>query len=619
MFKISLLNLPFASLNLPSIALTQLKAVVQKEFADRVAVEICYLNHDFGKYLDFHYYEPFSDLGPQNGLADWFFRQVAFPDAPDNTDAYFERYFPFRSEGNEKVKRYILEKRRQLGPFLDALIDKYRLDEADLVGFTSMFSQNVASFALAKRLKERAPRIVTAMGGANCEWPMGAEVVKNVDQIDYVFSGPALKSFPRLVGHCLDQEMEKCDEIKGVLTKNNYRKPPAIIGEELPLDAEVELDYDLFLSDLETNFPDKEVKPILLFETSRGCWWGMKAHCTFCGLNGQTMNYRAMAPEKAVRHIQSLFKYYPQVTIFECVDNIMPEHYLTEVFTAIKPPPDVKIMYEVKANLTVEDLKVLAGARVTSIQPGIEALATSTLKLMKKGTSAFQNISLLKNCLLSDIYPAWNLLVGFPGETSEVFEKYLHDIPLLTHLPAPAGVHQVRFDRYSPYYVRADEYGLDLRPKDYYGLIYPFDEMSLSNLAYFFNDHNYQSTYLMEVTEWIDRLREKVRYWVTRWKKENSARHPKLHFNRGERAHLVYDSRSEEVVEHDIGITGRRILEQLTRPKRIKDLAEYFKDEPGFNAEDGIASLQERGLIFQENGRFISLVMPGDIPKMDYY
>ena len=33
-------------------------------------------------------------------------------------------------------------------------------------------------------------------------------------------------------------------------------------------------------------------------ESSRGCWWGAKSHCTFCGLNGGTMAFRAKSAER---------------------------------------------------------------------------------------------------------------------------------------------------------------------------------------------------------------------------------------------------------------------------------------------------------------------------------
>lgn len=50
----------------------------------------------------------------------------------------------------------------------------------------------------------------------------------------------------------------------------------------------------------------------------------------------------------------------------------------------------MSMFYEVKADLSEADMEVLAKTGVKFIQPGIESLATSTLKLMKKGTSAFR-------------------------------------------------------------------------------------------------------------------------------------------------------------------------------------------------------------------------------------
>ena len=158
-----------------------------------------------------------------------------------------------------------------------------------------------------------------------------------------------------------------------------------------------------------------------------------------------------------------------------------------------------------------EEMNTLTNARVKIIQPGIESLATTTLKLMKKGTTAFRNLCLMKFCAIYDIEPAWNLLIGFPGEGEDVYSKYVDDIPLLTHLPPPTGVYPVRFDRYSPYFMKSEEYGLDLHPLDYYSLIYPFPEEALDNLAYYFGDSNSGAEYAQMVSKWIGRTK---RRWI---------------------------------------------------------------------------------------------------------
>src|SRR5262249_9640089 len=154
-----------------------------------------------------------------------------------------------------------------------------------------------------------------------------------VEAIDFVFSGPALITFPQFVEYRLNGDLESCHQLPGVFSKVNcppvgtsqrpqgkeasplstptapfgrslpvHANPPhagpGTIGPERDIDAVVELDYRSFLRSYSTHFPNKEIPPILLFETSRGCWWGERSHCTFCGLNGLTMNYHAMSPQK---------------------------------------------------------------------------------------------------------------------------------------------------------------------------------------------------------------------------------------------------------------------------------------------------------------------------------
>ncbi len=613
MYKIALVNMPFANLAMPSIALTQLKGVVESRFADRVAVDIHYLNHDFANYLGSDLYDLITDSNDSqnSGLGDWFFRQTAFPNLANNAGVYLSRYFPFHSDEMNTLKSRILEKRRGLERILDGLIEKYSLEQAQLVGFTSMFMQSAAVFSMARKLKELDSKPTIIMGGANCESPMGQIIVKHVEPIDFVFSGPALKNFPEFVQLCLDDQLSKAGLIKGVFTKKNYflQSGPDAIGEELSIDVPIELNYAPFLETLEKNFPGNEIEAILPFETSRGCWWGERAHCTFCGLNGMSMAYRAMSPELALKQFDSLFKFAPKVSRLEAVDNILPKSYLHDVLPYVKTPDNLSIFYEVKADLSESDVQVLAKARVKFIQPGIESLATSTLKLMKKGTSAFRNLCLLKCCAVYGIEPAWNLLVGFPGEGEEVYQKYLDDLPLLTHLPPPTGVYPVRFDRYSPYFMKSKEYGLDLHPLDYYSMIYPFPPDSLDNLAYYFADFHIGAAYSETMSKWIGKVKDRIDRWVDIWKNDEQPA-PKLVLAGNGGQPMIHDSRSGDLVEYQISDVSARILNLLNeKPKRVGDVANEFKDVAEFNAARELAFLREKGLLFQEDNRYLSLVL----------
>jgi ribosomal peptide maturation radical SAM protein 1 len=609
MYKIALINMPFADLAMPSIALTQLRAVVEQRFKDQVSIDIYYLNHDFARYLGLELYDRIThSADSQNaGLGDWFFRQTAFPELANNAGVYLSRYFPFHTEEMNKLKSGLLEKRRGLDQFLDSLIAAYRFDQVQLVGFTSMFQQSAAAFSMARRLKECESKPIVVMGGANCESPMGQVIVKEVTPVDYVFSGPGLKSFPDFVQHCLNGEPGRASAIKGVFTKRNYifQSGADAIGEELSIDVPVELDYRQFLYNLTQNFPEGEVDPILLFETSRGCWWGERAHCTFCGLNGVSMAYRAMSPDRALKQFESLFEFAPQVSRMDAVDNILPKSYFKEVLPHIKTPENVSLFYEVKADLSESDVQTLANARVRIIQPGIESLATSTLKLMKKGTSAFRNLALLKFCATYGIEPLWNLLIGFPGEGADVYRKYIDDLPLLTHLYPPSGVYPVRFDRYSPYFMKAKEYGLDLHPLDYYSLIYPFPAEALNDLAYYFADVNIGAEYAQTVSQWIGKIREKIDCWHEVWKSHDD--HPVLLLYKHGDQHMIRDSRSGELKEYPITAVSARILNLMADTKRIGDVNKEFTNGSSIDAAKEIAVLREKRLLFEEDNRFMSL------------
>lgn len=626
MADVRLVNMPFATLEMPSFALTQLKSVLDDAVGGRGRTAIDYLNLEFARYLGGPevYRGALSMDALTSGLGDWFFRPAAFPDLADNSEAFFTRYVYRRDAHDTATRALVHDRRAGLEAFLDELIDRYGLAAAAIVGFTSFFAQNVASIAMARRIKQRNPGVAIVMGGPNCEMQMGHALVRHVPSIDFVFSGPALRSFPRFVQAWLAGDVEACHRIDGVYSRRNEPKLPgrtldpgrpavAAMGDELPLDVAVRLDYGPFLDLLERVWPDHRIEPTLLFETSRGCWWGERAHCTFCGLNGSTMAYRAMPAADAVRQFEQLFAHADRARKLDCVDNIMPREYVTTVLPKIQAPPAMRIFYEVRADLSEDELRTMAQAGVRRIQPGIEALATSTLKLMKKGTTSFRNLAFLKHCRAQGVVPAWNVLVGFPGETEEVYRKYVDTMPHLVHLPAPMGVFPVRFDRFSPYYTRAREYGLDLEPYDFYRLTYPFPDEVLADLAYYFRDRNGTAEYVVHLSRWLARMQDAHAPWGRRWDDAEAAA-PKLHFDAPGGA--IYDSRGADVVRHDVGELGRRILDALESPRDVRALAAALPDVADDAVASALGQLAVRGLVFEEGERYLSLVLRQDPPEV---
>ena len=66
--------------------------------------------------------------------------------------------------------------------------------------------------------------------------------------------------------------------------------------------------------------------PSLLMETSRGCWWGAKSHCTFCGLNGGAMGFRSKGADRVLAELDALRSRWPLQNV-SVVDNILDMKY----------------------------------------------------------------------------------------------------------------------------------------------------------------------------------------------------------------------------------------------------------------------------------------------------
>jgi ribosomal peptide maturation radical SAM protein 1 len=226
---------------------------------------------------------------------------------------------------------------------------------------------------------------------------------------------------------------------------------------------------------------------MLPFESSRGCWWGAKHHCTFCGLNGQGMAYRAKTSERVMRELSQL-SHKHHISAFEAVDNILDLKYLDGLFGQIKQGRlDYQFFYEVKANLSRAQIKTLYEGGVRRIQPGIESMSTNILRLMRKGCSMLQNVICLKWALYYDIRVSWNLIWGFPGETRADYEKELEVLKRITHLEPPKGSGRIWLERFSPNYTDRETFPVrNVRPEASYSHVYPA-HVNLDKAAYFFD------------------------------------------------------------------------------------------------------------------------------------
>jgi ribosomal peptide maturation radical SAM protein 1 len=344
-----------------------------------------------------------------------------------------------------------------------------------IVGFSTTFEQTAASISLLDRVKTLNPATVAIVGGANCEGPMAAGVLSLSENIDYVFSGESETSLLTF--------LKSWNE--GVLPREKIISGDAVLDlGQLPVP-----DYQEYYDQLQTFIPEiSESGDVWLpYESSRGCWWGVKRHCTFCGLNGQTMAPRTKPGSLVLDQLKSLLAKHRSRKI-SMVDNIMPHGYFKTLLPLVKPTlGDVHIFFEEKANLSLEQVLLLKSAGVNVIQPGIESLSTRVLKLVDKGVTARQNIELLRFAKACDLALNWNHLIGLPGDESADYWKVVDMIPALVHLNPPSGLSNLSIDRFSPYFERAEYHGVrGIEPMASYFDVLP-DGADVFSVAYHFN------------------------------------------------------------------------------------------------------------------------------------
>jgi ribosomal peptide maturation radical SAM protein 1 len=403
--------------------------------------------------------------------------------------------------------RRFIEARSLRAAYIERCAQTLKASGAPIVGFTTTFHQSCACLAIAKRLKEMPDPPLVCFGGANCEGEMGAEMVRSFPWIDYVCTREGDSVFPEFVERFLRQGDRR--ELPGFLHRESAQLtyPPMIQNmDSLPIP-----DYDDWVASLKASPLNSKIKRELQIEAARGCWWGAKHHCTFCGLNGDTMPYRSKSPERVYEELKYLYTRYGYNRI-DSVDNILDHRYISSVFPRlVEEGIKLEMFYEVKANLKYPQLAAMFRGGIKMIQPGIESFSSEVLKLMDKGVTGIQNLQLLKWSEEIGILASWNILAGFPGESPSEYEKMAQLIPLFQHLEPPTGCSPIRLDRFSPLFNKAATAGLRrVRPTRSYYYVYPLGRRELARLAYFFdfeyedgrNPNSYVTAVSNAVTLW---------------------------------------------------------------------------------------------------------------------
>jgi len=440
--------MPFAAVHLPSLALSLLKPVLQRE---GIACDVLYLNVDFAAFTGS--VDMYQMVSSQPMVGEWVFGEELFEEQAPPYEAGLnlkhDSSSPWQSKFNSSLMRNNLQLMRSLAhPFIEWCISKVKWDNYSIIGFTSMFSQQVASLALAKRIKQCLPDKIIAFGGANCLDRMGQALLRLFPFVDWVFMGYAELSFPKAISKYFAGSPP--ENIPGVAYRQNGHIITKGLGQITEMNSLPYPDFSDYLAAFEKWDKNDLPSVYMLLELSRGCWWGKKHKCIFCGMNLQTPHYRCKTPQRGYEEIKTIIERYG-INEIHLADTILGMEYFKTLLPALSNwDKDVTLFFETKANLNRHQVRILKSAGVKEFQPGIESLDSEILKYINKGITMLQNVQVLKWTREYGIVPGWNLLYAFPGENTEAYHRMALLVPSIVHLFPPLLIIPFYLQRFSP-------------------------------------------------------------------------------------------------------------------------------------------------------------------------
>lgn len=619
--EICLVNMPLSSIVRPSLALGLLKAILGR---NGLGADVVYPNLWYVEFAGAQYQPVLMTPRTEECLVDWLFAPAAFPEHEVSVEPFLDMLFQnhpdLLADAESDPRDLLLALRERTPDFIDWTARRILERAPRIVGCTSTFQQHVASLALLRRIRELDADVVTMLGGANCETLMGKTTHERFTWVDFVVSGEADTIIAPLCRDILEHGTGVLpDRLPAHVFAPAHRAegyPRVEGGDGLPRGTTASLaalprpDYDdYFFREVDDFLYRDHLRPGIPYESSRGCWWGERSHCTFCGLNGGGMGFRSKAADQVIEDIDALVDRYGSRRI-ETVDNIIDMTYFDSVLPHFaESDRKLNLFYETKANLKRGQIEAFKRAGVNWIQPGIESLHTEILRLIGKGVSTYQNVQALKWCRQFGVFAFWNVIAGFPGEQDEWYQEIASWLPALEHLQ-PGNFSQLRYDRYSPYFNDTEAYGIELRPCRQYEAVYPLPPEAMRDQAYFFTDtkSRLHEQLHADVRPGLTAVFESLTAWRALWPAI-----PRLEWNRDLEGDVILDERScTDTTQHIVTRLHRDALnacDAAVPPDVVRRALETRHDVGPAIADAVLDDLRDRKLVLDLDGRLLALVL----------
>ena len=613
-FRVALVSAPWPLFNRPSIQLGALKAHLRSQFpAGWVDVEAHHFYLQTAMRVGYRRYHAVSQ---RMWSAEAVFSALLHPERRSAAARLFASETAAKDAALSKQFDPIVDAAQQAAAEYLQATDWRRFG---LVGFSMCLCQTTATLYLIGRIKRQRPSLPVVVGGVPCDEASIPAFLRAFPEIDAVVAGEGERPLEKIVAHlAAGGAMEDLPPSAGVVSRTAAGSAAPVSFCQVPdLDRLPVPDFDDYFRQLKSFGAEQAFFPTLPAEVSRGCWWRSSAGrnatsrsgCAFCNLNLQWAGYRSKSPRRAAAEIDALTSRYRVLSV-ALTDNLLPRREAPEIFDRIGSlQKDLSIFAEIRPTTSVEVLRTLRAAGVQEVQIGVEALSSRLLRKLNKGTSAIQNLETMKHCEALGIANRSNLILCFPGSDEEDVRQTLRTLAFAAFF-RPLKTVRFWLGVESGVYRNPGRYGVQAvynHPR--YRALFPAQVTRTLRLPV----QAYRGDRARQLRLWRP-VEEKVRHWEADYEKlQRAGGGPILGFRDGREFLTIRQQRvGGDPLRHRLTGTSRRIYLHCSRHRPLAEIVRSFPTFSQGDIRSFLDAMVEKRLMFEENGRYLSLAVPED-------
>jgi len=470
----------------------------------------------------------------------------------------------------------------------------------DLFGMTICFNQLFSSLTAAHLLKTRNDTPIV-IGGSSCVGEIGNTLLDNFPQIDFVIDGEGETALHAL---CLSlAHLSAPPRSHQIISRPGRNSTTSISNDEIQdLDTLPAPDYSSYFKELSTHFADQPFIPTLPIEFSRGCWWNK---CRFCNLNLQWRHFRSKSGKQCVKEVEKLADKHKCLN-FTFTDNALPIKESDLFFrTLTEKNKDYHFFAEIRVITDPDRMQLYQRGGLTSVQVGIESLSTNLLRKFRKGTSAIENIAVMRQSAETGIILNGNLITEFPGSEKEDVVETLHALDFV--LPYNPLISASFFLGYgSPVHSNPKKYGIRAVTQ------HPnnrklFPKTVLSTMETLVRD--YRGDRLQQRSLWKPVIK-KIRLWHKFHQLRKRVDIPPLNYRDGGSFLIIRQELVDnKPLQHRLTGTSRTIYLYCTTIRTFDEISDTFSQVNRESLHTFLDDLVKKYLVFYEQNRYLSLAV----------